>query len=209
MILYHGSYTQDIDKLKPVSTRTNAISKAVVCLTSNPYIALFYIWSRPYKWVAFDEDENGKVVFTEQYDGMLFDFYNNISGSIYECDGNNPQITQTHMKGVYTSEYPINIAKENVIPNVYEEIIKHEEAGNIIIRRYSHLSTEEKNGISKTTVRAIHMQKLLSPSNCTAKSELIDFVKSHFPNEWEIASKMSQQDIDGMIKEWKASLQGK
>lgn len=209
MILYHGSYTQDIDKLKPVSTRTNAISKAVVCLTANPYTALFYVWSRPYKWVAFDEDENGKVVFTEQYDGMLFDFYNKVSGSIYECDGNDPQITQTHMKGIYTSEFPISIQKENKIPNVYEEILKYESAGNIIVKRYSHLSDKEKNDISKTTVRAIHMQKLLFHTNNSAKAEMIDFVRTHFPKEWEIASKMSQQDIDGMIKEWKASLQGK
>ncbi|MBE6640065.1 MAG: hypothetical protein E7619_00615 [Ruminococcaceae bacterium] len=209
MILYHGSYTQDIDKLKPVSTRTNAISKAVVCLTSNPYIALFYIWSRPYKWVAFEEDENGRVIFTEQYDGMLFDFYNNVSGSIYECDGNNPQITQTHMKGVYISESPVSIQKENKIPNVYEEILKNESAGNIIVKRYSHLSDKEKNDISKTTVRAIHMQKLLFNPNNSAKAEMIDFVRTHFPKEWEIASKMSQQEIDGMIKEWKASLRGK
>ncbi len=209
MILYHGTHIQGIETLKPIATRINAISKAVVCLSSNPYTALFYIWSRPYKWVAFDEDSNGRVVFTEQYEGMLFDFYNNLSGSIYECDGNDPQITQTHMEGVYTSESPINITKEILISNVYEEIIKHEATGNIIIRRYTHLSAEEKNNISKTTVRAIHMQKLLSPSNSTTKFELIDFVKSHFPNEWGIASKMSQRQIDEMIKEWKASLQGK
>ncbi len=209
MILYHGTNVQGLKTLKPFATRRNAISKAVVCLTSNPYIALFYIWSRPYKWVAFDEDSNGRVVFTEQYDGMLFDFYNNLRGSIYECDGSNPQIIQTHMKGVYTSEVPVNIAKEIVIPNVYEEILKHEAVGNIIIRRYTYLSDEEKNDISKTTVRAIHMQKLLSSSANISKSEQIDFVRLHFPNEWEIASKMTEHEISQMIKEWKVSLQSK
>jgi len=209
MILYHGTHIQGLEILKPFATRGNAISKSVVCLTPNPHISLFYIWSRPYKWVAFNEDSNGRVVFTEQYDGMLFDFYNNISGSIYECDGSNPQIQQTHMEGVYTSEFPINIEKETVILNVYEEILRNEAKGNIIIRRYAQLSNEEKNSISQTLVRAIHMQKLLFASDKASKREQTNFVRSHFPQEWEIASKMSQQEIDEMIKEWKASLQSK
>ena len=64
----------------------------------------------------------------------------------------------------------------------------------------------EKAHISKTTVRAIHMQKLLFPSHSTSKTEQIDFVRSHFPKEWETASKMTTHEIEQMIKEWKASL---
>lgn len=206
MVLYHGTHVQNLEILKPFSTSQNAISKSVICFTPNPYIALFYICNRSYKWVTFNETESGNVVFTEHYENMLYDLYNNVSGSIYKCNGGNPNITKTHMKGVYISETPVEIDKETIIPNVYNEILHQEECGNIVVRRYNQLSLDEKADISKTTIRAIHMQKLLSPSNYIPKTELIDFVKSHFQNEWNIASKMTEQEIDQMINEWKASL---
>lgn len=112
MKLYHGTQIQNIKKLEPVATRDNAITKPVICFTPNSCIALFYIWNRSYKWVTFSEKENGKVVFTEHYKNMLFDFYNKVSGSIYKCDGDNPAITPSHMKGIYISETPIAIENE-------------------------------------------------------------------------------------------------
>ena len=207
MILYHGTHIQNISTLKPFATRRNAISKPVICFTPNPHIALFYIWDRSYKWVTFNENENGKVVFTEHYENMLYDFYNNVSGSIYECDGSNPDITPTHMKGVYVSESPINVEKETVIANAYDEILNQESLGNIIVQRYDKLSANEKSRISKSTVQAIHMQKLLIPSDYLPKIEQTAFVRSHFPAEWDIASTMTKQEIDAMINEWRASLQ--
>lgn len=89
-------------------------------------MALLYIWKRSYKWVAFSENEEGIVVFTEHYDNMMFVFYNDLSGSIYQCDGDNPAITPTHMKGVYTSDIAVPVEKEMRIENVYAEIIKQE-----------------------------------------------------------------------------------
>lgn len=69
--------------LRSFDTYQNAISKPVICFTPNPRMALFYILDRKYKWVTFNEDENGKVIFTEHYKNMLYDLYNNVSGSIY------------------------------------------------------------------------------------------------------------------------------
>jgi len=209
MVLYHGTQIQNIETLNPFATHGNAISKPVICFTPNPHIALFYIWNRPYKWVTFNENETGKVIFTEHYENMLYDFYNNVSGSIYECDGNNSNITPTHMNGVYISQSPVMVEKETVIPNVYDEILKHESLGNVVIRRYNLISDEEKMQISKTTVRAIHMQKLLFPTDYDPKTEQTNFARSHFPKEWETASKMSKQEIEQMINEWRASLHNK
>ena len=206
MKLYHGTQVQNIEQLKPFATRGNAISKSVICFTQNYCIALLYIWNRSYKWVSFSENENGKLVFTEHYENMLYDFYNKVSGSIYECDGNNTDITPTHMKGVYTSEVPIPVEKETKINNVYDEILKQEALGNIIIRRYDQLSVEDKKEIFKMTVRAIHMQKLLIPSDYAPKQEQACFVQMHFPQAWETASKMTKAEVEQMISEWRASL---
>ena len=205
MKLYHGTQVQNIEQLKPFATRGNAISKPAICFTPNYGIALLYIWNRSYKWVTFGEDENGKLVFTEHYDNMLYDFYNKVSGSIYECDGDHSDITLTHMKGVYISEVPIPVEKETKIDNVYDEILKQESLGNIIVRRYNQLSVDDKNEIFKMTVRAIHMQKLLIPSDHIPKQEQARFVQRHFPQAWKIASKMTKAEVEQMIREWRAS----
>ena len=118
MKLYHGTQVQNIKQLNPFATRGNAISKPVICFTPNCCIALLYIWNRSYKWITFSENENGKVVFTEHYENMLYDFYNKVSGSIYECDGDNPSIIPTHMKGIYTSEVPVPVEKETRVYNL-------------------------------------------------------------------------------------------
>lgn len=206
MKLYHGSNIRDIKVLKPVATRLNAISKPVICFASNPCNALFYIWNRSYKWVAFRGGEDGIVVFTEQYENMLCDFYNNVSGSLYECNGNNPDIIPTHMKDVYSSEVPVSVEKESVISNVYDEIIKQEALGNIRIQRYNQLTYEEKEKQFKTIVRAIHMQKLLLPSDYIPQQEQAEFVKTHFIKEWNAALKMTRQEVEQMINEWRESV---
>ncbi len=206
MKLYHGTQVRNIVHLKPFATRSNAISKPVICFTPNPCIALLYIWNRSYKWVAFAENETGKVVFTEHYENMLYDFYHKVSGSIYECDKDNSEIAPTHMKGVYTSSACIPIEKEIQIDNVYDEILKQESLGNIIIRRYNRLSPDDKKEIFKMTVRAIHMQKLLIPSNYIPEQEQAQFVLTHFPQAWEKASKMTKAEVEQMISEWRASL---
>ena len=56
------------------------------------------------------------------------------------------------------------------------------------------------------TVRAIHMQKLLIPSDYVSKQEQACFVQMHFPQAWEKASKMTKADVEQMISEWRASL---
>ena len=207
MVLYHGTHVQNIKILKPFATRGNAISKPVICFTPNFCMALLYIWNRSYKWVTFNENRDGRIVFTEHYDNMLYDFYNQVSGSIYECDGNNADIQPTHMKGVFVSEKTIGVEKEIIVPSVYDEVIKQESLGNVVVRIYNQLPSEEKNEISKTTVRAIHMQKLLTPSDFAPKKELAAFVRSHFSTEWETASKMTEEEIEQMINEWRASLE--
>lgn len=48
------------------------------------------------------------------------------------------------------------------------------------------------------------MQKLLFPSDHVPKAEKTDFIKAHFPEEWNTASKMTKQETDQMMNEWRA-----
>ena len=205
--LYHGSYTKGLTQLRPFSKSHNTIKKSVVYLTPNSTYALLYIWNRPYKWVTFDVDDDGILVFKEVFEHQLFEFYNGISGYIYECYANNPDICKTHINCVYNSEKTIPITGYQTIENVYNEILNREKQGEIRISRYSTLSNEEKQKISTDTVRAIHMQKLLATSDeSDVEKQLINFVKDKFPNEWEIAGNQTQEEIEHMINLWKRSV---
>lgn len=199
-LFFHGSYIKGLTQLRPLSKSHNTIKKPVVYLTPIHAYALLYIWNRPYKWVTFNVDHDGIVVFNEVFEHQLFEFYNGLSGCIYECDAKNPNICKTHINRVYNSEKPVQITGYQTIENVYNEIRNRENQGEIRVLRYGKLSNKEKQKISTDTVRAIHMQKLLAPSEeSDDKMQLIHFVKEKFHCEWEIACNQTQEEIDHMI----------
>ena len=72
--------------------------------------------------------------------------------------------------------------------------------GNIIIQRYNKLSSDDKNEIFRSTVSAIHMQKLLLPSDDISKQELVGFVQTHFPQAWEKVLKMSKEEVENDMR---------
>ena len=132
-IFYHGSAVVGIKTLLPYSKAHNTIKNPVVYLTPNETLSLFYIWNRPYKFVTFNENDLGTVVYTEWYDNQFSDLIKGLSGSIYECV-DDMCIHPTHIAGVYNSEVPVNVSKETVIDDVFEEIRKRIADGRVILR---------------------------------------------------------------------------
>ena len=195
---------QGIRELKPFSKSHNTIKKPVVYLTPNETLALFYIWDRAYKFVTFEEDGRGVVVYTEWYENQFEDLTGGLHGSVYECR-NAPTFYATHIAGVYNSDVPVPVAKETVIDDVPGEICKRIADGRVVIRRYSSLTETEKEEIQRTMVRAIHMERLLNaePTEHTAAKSA--FIKEHFPDSWSIAEKMSDEEIKTMIDAWRGS----
>ena len=205
MLAYHGTCIGNIKELIPFSKSHNTIKKSVIYLTPNATFALFYIWNRSYKWVSFVVDDNDIVVFTEHYKNHLKEFYENISGYIYTCDGNHPFIYKTHIKSVYNSEIPVPIIGCQEIPDVYYEIREREKTGKVRIKTYELLTNNEKDEIFSNTVRAIHMEKLLGASDYNL-GDKIDFIKQKFPEAWYTAIHNTKDEIENMINEWKNSI---
>ena len=205
-VFYHGSAVKSIRTLMPFSKSHNTIKKPVIYLTPNETLALFYIWNRPYKFVTFNENDSGAVVYTEWYENQFSDLLRGISGSVYECN-DDPCIYETHIAGVYNSDVPINICKETVIGNVFEEIQKRIADGRVILRTYGSLTMEEKEKIVKSDmVRAIHMQRLLKPDKTETDIAYTTFIRRHFPLSWSIAEKMSEDEIKAMNDKWRKSV---
>lgn len=206
-VFYHGSAVKGIRTLLPFSKSHNTIKKPVVYLTPNETLALFYIWDRPYKFVTFEENEQGSVVYTEWYENQFSDLMRGLSGSIYECE-DDPRIYATHIAGVYNSDEPINVCKETVIADVFNEIQKRIADGRVILRTYGLLDAEQKEKIVKSDmVRAIHMQRLLKPNKTETDTAYAAFIREHFPLSWSIAEKMSDKEINAMYDEWMSSVQ--
>ncbi len=152
-------------------------------------------------------DDDGIVVFKEMFEHQLYEFYDGISGCIYECNANNPDLFKTHLNCVHSSEKPVPITGCQTIKDVYIEILNRESQGEIKVLRYNTLSNEEKQKNSSDTVRAIHMQRLLAPSeDLDDIKQLINFVKEKFSCEWEIACNQTQEEIDYMVNLWKQSV---
>lgn len=202
---YHGSSVKGIRVLTPFAASHNTIKKSVVYLTPNETLALFYIWNRIYRFVTFEEDERGVVVYTEWYENQFEDLTKGLSGSVYEC-ADDPCIHATHVAGVFNSDVPVRISKETVIDDVFEELQKRIADGRVVLRRYRSLGEAEKESIVKETiVRAIHMEHLLNaePTEYTAAKSA--FIKEHFPDSWSIAEKMSDEEVKTMIDAWRGT----
>ena len=193
---------QGIRELKPFSKSHNTIKKPVVYLTPNETLALFYIWDRAYKFVTFEEDGRGVVVYTEWYENQFEDLTGGLRGSVYECR-NASTIYETHITGVYNSDVPVPVAKETVIDDVPGEICKRIADGRVVMRRYSSLTETEKEEIQRTMVRAIHLERLLEPDGSEPTIAKAAFVKERFPASWSIAEQMSAEEIEATLAAWR------
>lgn len=205
MKYYHGSNITGLKELIPNFKVTNTIKEPVIYFTKDKKIALFYIWNRPYKYASFYINSEGKIEYLEEFPNQLFEFYNGNSGSIYECEEDINVIFESHIKGVFISLATVQIKNMSYISNVYEEILKEESLGNIIIKRYETLSIEEKNVIRNGKVRSIHMLGLLNPNENNQKY-MATFMKDKFPKEWEIAVNNTEEEIKEMINKWRISI---
>ena len=206
-IYYRGSAVVGIRTLLPYSKAHNTIKNSVIYLTPNETLALFYIWNRPYKFVTFNENDQGTVVYTEWYENQFSDLMKGLSGSVYECVAA-PNIRATHIAGVYNSDIPVTVSKETVIDDVYKEINKRIADGRVILRTFGSLDREEKEEIvERNMVRSIHQLHLLKTETSEYNNEFGTFVKEHFPLSWSIAEKMSDEEIRMMIEEWRKSVQ--
>ena len=205
MLFYHGTHINGLKELNPIFKRNNTIKKPVIYFTKNKVIALLYIWNRLYKYVTFHINDDGIVEYVEEFPNQLFEFYNGVCGCIYECYHDSEIIYESHIKGVYISSVPVKVNNTINIDNAYEKILKEEQLGNIIIKRYDALTIEEKDNFRKGRIRAIHMQGLLKPED-EYQECMANFMKDKFPNEWLVAYQNTEEEIKEMINKWRISV---
>lgn len=132
--------------------------------------------------MTYDFCDDGRLIYTEWFEGQLEYFYKGVSGAIYSAE--HPSITPTHMQKVFVSEVAVEVNKYQIVPNSYDAICQYERENQLIIRRYKTLSADNLKQIERDVISAIHKEKLISRD--IPKTE---FIKIIFPSAWEKAMK--------------------
>lgn len=132
-IVYHGSPSGDIEVFKPHKSTHN---KECVYATDNRTIALLFMSHGNGDYDTVINYSDGKVQLVERREGVLDNLYNK-SGYLYELDGS----TFKHYDYLWSPEVisfedSLKPIKKSFIENIYEELEKEEELGNIEIFRY-------------------------------------------------------------------------
>lgn len=175
MTLYHGSPVKGIKTLTPhVSTH----GKPYVYLTDNPDLAVIYahnVLPPPYGCFPYSF-KNGELHYDEVFPGQLEELYHGYPGYLYTCEvqGLRPL---DRMNWIYLSEQEVPVSGCRSIPDLYEEILRLEKAGRVVLHRYE-TQTEEQLSIYRRLIREeVEQLRLLDkPEN-----PYMQFISRHFP----------------------------
>lgn len=133
-IVYHGSSYGDIEEL--VAKKSTHQIKCIYA-TEERAVSLLFMGNGKGDLDHSISSENGQLTFVERREGVIASEFQNVGGYLYELDGT----TFNHYdflwdKEVISYETSIKPLSKTFIPDIYAEILKEEEKGNIKIYRY-------------------------------------------------------------------------
>ena len=154
--LYHGSAVPGIQALEARSI-LHGTDKRIVYLTDNIPYALFYVWDEgltgsPVKhvtgWV-----KGGTAHYEEQFPHQLEQFYRGVSGWLYRTPKGDAQAVEGR-EGLFYAEgdAPVETA---YVPDVYEELLHHETAGELRVLRFVEQTRERQEELAELIAQVI------------------------------------------------------
>lgn len=181
---YHASQTKDIKVLEPnISNHgksliyfsrkrenvlvylSNSIEK--YCKQTNfDYDGIYQ------KWGPYGFTKDGILRLEEYYKDALIDTYKGVSGYIYYVDeiDNKEEI---EIKDVVVTKDNVEVLGYEFIEDAYEEILKAEKEGKIVIQEYKNMPLEQQVWLKKTIQEEY--------DNATNHPEYRHFLKAKFP----------------------------
>ena len=188
---YHGSKNPEILQLKANSKLHNTGEKVVYLTDSIPY-ALYYIWDVQHNgysgkhvtgWI-----KDGIAYYEEQFPDQLKVFYQGVSGYLYYVSDNvNIKAVENRGNMFYCSD-DVAVAKVEQIVDVYQELLKCELEGKLIVLRYNEQSVERQNELTDLVARAIIRDNLYI-DNLQKQA----FMKKFFVDAWATAELRSEK----------------
>lgn len=173
MTLYHGSATPGIMVLDP---RFSDPKDPHIYLTDCPALAVIYAHN-PVKggYFPYFFDKEGQLCYEEYFPNAL-DLYKGFGGYVYTAEAEGlPQ--RENMPWAYKSAAPIPVTGCRSIPDLYGELLRLEELGELRIIRFRDLTEQKLQGIYKMLHREAQRESLKDHP----ESEYAQFYQAHFP----------------------------
>lgn len=171
-MLYHGTIIGDL-RLIRANSKSHTLGKQVAYFTEDRCYALACCRSSSENFVTIGLKTDGKQHYYERFPDQLKTLYSGKKGYIYspKCSGG-LQKTKSH---TWESEEDVPVDRCEVINDVYEEMLKEEKSGNIIIHRYSEIDPAEQKEHANYVKEHIKAEG----------KEMADFYISHFAALWD------------------------
>ena len=175
MLLYHGSPTPRIRSLCP---RLSNHGKPYVYLTDSPVLATIYAWNpvpRPYTYFPYWWGKDGMLYYDEYFPNAMETVYQGHEGHLYCCEAELPRLE--NMPWISISESPVAVSGCRWIPDLYEELLRLEQEGRLICRRYEQRSPREHEQARQLLLREIDQYHLRDKDG----DPYTLFIRDHFP----------------------------
>ena len=104
-------------------------------------------WS---KWGPYGFCADGRLRIEEYYSNALESTYKGVSGYIYSADHIKDSGFALQIPDAVTSEVPVDVSGVECVSDAYEEILKAEREGLIVIARYEEMTAQKRDWIQRT-----------------------------------------------------------
>lgn len=187
MNLYHGSIIANITELSANSSLHGKTNQKAVYLTACSPYALLYIWdsNRNIKqgkhvtaWI-----KDGIVYYEEQFPNQLKTFYDGVGGYLYVVDDTTLCSPVSDRESMWFSLNNIKIDVAEYIPNVYDELCKYINTGELKVIHFEDITNERINSLYDCIAKSILSKRLLETPN---DNDAL-FYQKFLYKAWEIA----------------------
>ena len=161
---YHASNIADLKVLKP---HVSNHEKSLVYFSSKRENVLVYIsnavekyikekYNRSLKqynkWASYGITEDGRVRIEEYYPNATVETFKGVSGYIYSVNQLDNVKPLRGIKDAFITQEEILIDSYEYVADAYDEMLKAEQEGKIVIERFETISDKKREWIEKTII---------------------------------------------------------
>ncbi len=172
-VLYHGSVVGGLDVVL-ANAKSHLDGGKAAYFTSDRVYALVCCRSREENFVTMGLREDGRQHYFERFPNQLRVMYEGKEGFLYRPAAEVPLRQSKGHSWESQTDVPVSLCEH--VRDVYEAILREEEAGNIAIHRYAEIDPAEQR------LHADHIRDDLdNPVNAAYR----DFLFRHFSPLWD------------------------
>ena len=102
------------------------------------------------KWASYGITEDGRVRIEEYYPNAMIETFKGASGYIYSVNNIADAKPLRGIKDVYVTQDEVNVDACEYVADAYEEMIKAEQQGKIVIERFETITDKKREWIEKS-----------------------------------------------------------